>query len=810
MTSPDESVPHVPGYEIVGLLGRGGCGTVYVATQQGLSRKVALKVLSSEALPSKSMRRRFLREAQALASVRHPGVVEILAFQGDGVVPFLAMELLPGGTLRNRIDRAPLGLGPEVSLRLARELLEALDALHEAGMIHRDVKPTNVLYREDGQAVLGDLGVVHVNLEGATRMTGSHELLGTLAYFAPELYRNREPTARSDLFALGVTLFEAITGQHPTEFRPFSKDFQPVDPRALTADCPAALAGLVHALLSADPERRPATAPAALDLLDHARPVPLMGPRRRARGAPAMGGAGVALAIGLGLGLAAGVWLGGRGAPGSRKPEAVKPGGQTIPAPRLAAAFGPATLLGVAPWPQPALVLDTSADLRVSWIDATGAPLEAGREIAVVPGRAAIPVPPALVQARRGMLRLAPAIGRPYDLDVDLAALAPAGPDPLMGVAVAVGNAEPTIRTPGGNLTVTALARLTSAGCVACIAPRPTSALEATLSQLARLPGVRPIVQIPAEESGQPAPPPAGAPWGSLFKRLAGVMPAQVMVMPRLFGQDLFSAKTAPRPSLPAELDAAWRRDLRDISPDFTLLPPPIALSVAALGVDVPTAADRPLSVVAPLLHDNTLQWDQMGGAVGRILGAARVPTFVWLSQHESAKDSFDVYMPYRREGFPPPPEEMAMARSLVLARRAFPRSTIILDLAYEISSNPSSAHFVLVERTINALHGMTCTGSLPTVRGLAPWLTPARQLVALAFTGGDRNAQMIFSDLGRCVTRFTPAAPGMLCVISRDGGARNLQRLHLDTSPIDIEMEGGLAVYEELGAVTATKLDGR
>lgn len=214
-----------------------------------------------------SIHTRFRREAQLLGDFQHPNIIRFLGY-GKAPLPYLVMEYLSGGTLRDRIrssvEKSRTGLGATLSMVLARELLSALEALHGEELIHRDVKPGNILFRESGEAVLGDLGLAGQISPDATRLTGDGDLLGTVPYMAPELFRGQDHSVRSDLFALGLTLHEAVTGTHPTGFTAIPSDFRPEPVSKLAPGCPRALADLILMMTDPDPERRPRSAASAL------------------------------------------------------------------------------------------------------------------------------------------------------------------------------------------------------------------------------------------------------------------------------------------------------------------------------------------------------------------------------------------------------------------------------------------------------------------------------------------------------------------------------------------------------------------
>lgn len=223
---PTSMLPVVAGYDLIDELGRGAGGTVYLALQQALGgRRVALKVMSPAAFLSRRARRQFLDEARALASVRHPGVVAIHdVVEQDGLCAY-AMEWVEGETLDAvlaRGVRAPHGQEPPgggsfvpwicaLGMRLAR----ALGEVHEQGLLHRDVKPSNIMVRPDGSPVLIDFGLARERESASRTRTGL--FAGTPAYAAPEQLRGEqgELDGRADLYGLGVTLYEALSGRRP-------------------------------------------------------------------------------------------------------------------------------------------------------------------------------------------------------------------------------------------------------------------------------------------------------------------------------------------------------------------------------------------------------------------------------------------------------------------------------------------------------------------------------------------------------------------------------------------------------------------
>ena len=203
-------------YRVVALLGEGGMGRVLLAEDDALRRKVALKMLKRG---DESSERRFVREAQAAARVSHPNVCPIFEVGEEGGRPFLAMELLSGETLSARLRRGPLP--PAEALDLAEDLLSALGALHDAGIVHRDVKPSNLFLTSHGGKLV-DFGLARELPRDVARSTGTSGdltspglIIGTPGYMAPEQILGHVVDARADLFAVGILLYEALSGRRP-------------------------------------------------------------------------------------------------------------------------------------------------------------------------------------------------------------------------------------------------------------------------------------------------------------------------------------------------------------------------------------------------------------------------------------------------------------------------------------------------------------------------------------------------------------------------------------------------------------------
>ena len=251
------------GYQIGRRLGRGGMGIVYEATEAGLERRVALKLIAPEVAADEVFRRRFADESRIAASVEHPNVVPIYAAGEEGGVPWIAMRYVSGSDLGRRIAKGGR-LSPEDAVRIIAQVAGGLDALHAVGLIHRDVKPANVLLSgAEGaeHAYLTDFGVAR-NVATTSGLTKTGRFVGTVDYVAPEQIRGGEIDARADVYALGCMLYKALTGEPP-----FRRDDdvamlfahlneEPPAPSRTLPLVPPALDGVVARAMAKDPGQR--------------------------------------------------------------------------------------------------------------------------------------------------------------------------------------------------------------------------------------------------------------------------------------------------------------------------------------------------------------------------------------------------------------------------------------------------------------------------------------------------------------------------------------------------------------------------
>jgi serine/threonine-protein kinase len=201
-------------YEIRDELGRGGMATVYLAADTRLDRDVALKLLDQQLTSDAAFAIRFEREAKTVAALEHSAIVSLYDFgEADGWL-YLVMRYMPGGSLRDRIARQPLS--PQEAHHVVRRIGGALDKAHRSGVIHRDLKPGNILLDEDQEPYLSDFGIVKVATGGDEEyLTQTGQTLGTFAYMSPEQLLGKDMDGRSDIYALGIVLYEMLTGKHP-------------------------------------------------------------------------------------------------------------------------------------------------------------------------------------------------------------------------------------------------------------------------------------------------------------------------------------------------------------------------------------------------------------------------------------------------------------------------------------------------------------------------------------------------------------------------------------------------------------------
>jgi serine/threonine protein kinase len=288
MSTPTLEGQNIGKYRVLEALGRGGMARVYRAYHPQLDRYVAIKVLRSDLLEEQDLLARFQREARAIASLRHPNIVQVFDFDTFAGNYYMVMELLEGDSLRARLNgyrsagqRMPL---PEL-MQIISAVLKGLGYAHSQGIIHRDIKPANIMLTRQGEAVVTDFGIAQIL--GSNQMTASGLLMGTLSYMAPEQGLHGSCDQRSDLYSLGIVFYEMLTGYTPFQadtplaiLMKHLNDPLPL-PRKIDPDLPLALEQIVLKALCKEPADRYQTAQEMSAALEK---IPLQdlpaGPRR--------------------------------------------------------------------------------------------------------------------------------------------------------------------------------------------------------------------------------------------------------------------------------------------------------------------------------------------------------------------------------------------------------------------------------------------------------------------------------------------------------------------------------------------------
>jgi serine/threonine protein kinase/N-acetylneuraminic acid mutarotase len=270
-------------YRVVEQLGMGGMATVYKAYHPAMERYVALKIPPEYLTRDPNFRARFIREARTLARLEHPHILPVYDFGEEDGLPYMVMRYVDGGTLRELMAKGPLPL--DQALRLVREVAEALGYAHRQGVTHRDVKPANVLLDRNGAALLTDFGIAKI-LDENTELTGAGVALGTPQYMAPEQVQGKPVDARTDIYSLGVVLYEVTTGRRPFAAEtPLALAMMHVSeslplPRQVNPAVPDAVERIILRAMAKDPADRFQTAEelaTALQLLS-TEPRPAMDP----------------------------------------------------------------------------------------------------------------------------------------------------------------------------------------------------------------------------------------------------------------------------------------------------------------------------------------------------------------------------------------------------------------------------------------------------------------------------------------------------------------------------------------------------
>ncbi len=256
----------IGGFRIISEIGRGGMGVVYRAQQLSLQREVALKTLLPRLAENRDLLERFRREAEAASRINHPNLVQIYDFGEAEGTCYTAMELVRGEPLAQMLNRSPR-LDLRTIASICRQVAEALEALHGAQIVHRDIKPSNVLVAKDGRVKITDFGIAVLLGDGRqTRLTSTGMVMGTAEYMSPEMARGESVDGRSDIYSLGVLMYEALAGHPPfTAETPLGVALKhlnepPPPVRRHRPDVPDALDSIVARCLEKAPKDRPQSA----------------------------------------------------------------------------------------------------------------------------------------------------------------------------------------------------------------------------------------------------------------------------------------------------------------------------------------------------------------------------------------------------------------------------------------------------------------------------------------------------------------------------------------------------------------------
>ena len=261
-------------YQIIKPIGQGGMAKIYLAYQPSVRREVAIKVMSSPLQDHESFVKQFAQEVELIAHLQHPQIIPVYDFAEEDDLLYIVMAYMRGGTLAERIERAQNGLPDQETIRLFDLICEGLHFAHAKGIVHRDLKPNNILMDENNHPYIADFGLAKLT-EGKIELTNTM-MTGTAAYMAPEIAQSGKSTKRADIYALGVILFEMLTGRLPfqgeTPYKMLSAHIhQPVpNIREFRSDLPAEVQTVIGQALAKNPVNRFATAPELANALKQA------------------------------------------------------------------------------------------------------------------------------------------------------------------------------------------------------------------------------------------------------------------------------------------------------------------------------------------------------------------------------------------------------------------------------------------------------------------------------------------------------------------------------------------------------------
>ena len=257
-------------YQIQELIGEGGMAVVYKAMDNRLNRSVAVKIMRDEFAADEDFKRRFCSESQAVAMLSHPNIMAVYDVSHNDNIEYIVMELINGITLKQYLDKKG-AIGWRETLHFAKQIAKALVHAHERGIIHRDIKPQNIMLLRDGTIKVADFGIAALENE-ASEMTG--QAIGSIHYIAPEQARGEYPNARGDVYSLGIVMYEMLTGELPYTGNTLSEialkhlEAKPVPPHEIVQDFPPQLEGIILKAMDPNADERYQSAADLLDALE--------------------------------------------------------------------------------------------------------------------------------------------------------------------------------------------------------------------------------------------------------------------------------------------------------------------------------------------------------------------------------------------------------------------------------------------------------------------------------------------------------------------------------------------------------------
>ncbi|HXQ39113.1 MAG TPA: serine/threonine-protein kinase, partial [Anaerolineales bacterium] len=257
---PDLSGKILGQYQIIKPIGQGGMAKIYLAYQPSVKREVAIKVLSPAFQEKGSFLKQFSQEVEVIAHLQHPQIIPVYDFGEQDDEMYIVMAYIRGGSLADRIDKASKGLPDQDTIRLLELIAEGLDFAHSKEIVHRDLKSNNILIDENNHPYIADFGLAKLT-EGKLELTNTM-MTGTAAYMAPEIAQTGKSTKRADIYALGIILFEMLTGSLPfqgeTPYKMLSAHVhQPIpDIRKFRPDLPKAIQAVIEQALAKNPINR--------------------------------------------------------------------------------------------------------------------------------------------------------------------------------------------------------------------------------------------------------------------------------------------------------------------------------------------------------------------------------------------------------------------------------------------------------------------------------------------------------------------------------------------------------------------------